>query len=161
MIFLYIKAIKIEEENMIKILENKLHNEIPLTKFMDLKILKYNEKKLITTAPLNKNINDKGTAFGGSLATLTIISAWSICWLITKELNLNSNNIVVIKNEHSYRKPVTKELICHTIKPNQNDIEKLKNKLLEKKSASIKINSQIIENGEICVDFVGYYVIKI
>lgn len=146
---------------MIKILENKLHNEIPLTKFMDLKITKYNEKELITIAPLNKNINDKGTAFGGSLATLTIISGWSICWLISKELEINSENIVVIKNEHSYRKPVKKELICHTKRPTKDEIENLKNKLLLKKSASIKISSQIIEDGEICVDFTGYYVIKI
>ncbi|MFX4154037.1 thioesterase domain-containing protein [Aliarcobacter butzleri] len=146
---------------MIKILENKLHNEIPLTKFMDLKITKYDEKELITIAPLNKNINDKGTAFGGSLATLTIISGWSICWLISKELEINSENIVVIKNEHSYRKPVTKELICHTKRPTKDEIEKLKNKLLLKKSASIKISSQIIEDDEVCVDFTGYYVIKI
>ncbi|MFY4803917.1 thioesterase domain-containing protein [Aliarcobacter butzleri] len=146
---------------MIKILENKLHNEIPLTKFMDLKIAKYDEKELITIAPLNTNINDKGTAFGGSLATLTIISGWSICWLISKELEINSENIVVIKNEHSYRKPVKKELICHTKRPTKDEIENLKNKLLLKKSASIKISSQIIEDGEICVDFTGYYVIKI
>ncbi|MDN5077303.1 thioesterase domain-containing protein [Aliarcobacter butzleri] len=146
---------------MIKILENKLHNEIPLTKFMDLKITEYDEKELITIAPLNKNINDKGTAFGGSLATLTIISGWSICWLISKELEINSENIVVIKNEHSYRKPVTKELICHTKRPTKDEIENLKNKLLLKKSASIKISSQIIEDGEVCVDFTGYYVIKI
>lgn len=146
---------------MIKILENKLHNEIPLTKFMDLKITKYDEKELITIEPLNKNINDKGTAFGGSLATLTIISGWSICWLISKELEINSENIVVIKNEHSYRKPVTKELICHTKRPTKDEIENLKNKLLLKKSASIKISSQIIEDGEVCVDFTGYYVIKI
>lgn len=146
---------------MIKILKNKLHNEIPLTKFMDLKITKYDEKELITIAPLNKNINDKGTAFGGSLATLTIISGWSICWLISKELEINSENIVVIKNEHSYRKPVTKELICHTKRPTKDEIENLKNKLLLKKSASIKISSQIIEDGEVCVDFTGYYVIKI
>lgn len=146
---------------MIKILENKLHNEIPLTKFMDLKIAKYDEKELITIAPLNTNINDKGTAFGGSLATLTIISGWSICWLISKELEINSENIVVIKNEHSYRKSVKKELICHTKRPTKDEIENLKNKLLLKKSASIKISSQIIEDDEVCVDFTGYYVIKI
>ncbi len=146
---------------MIKKLQNKLHNEIPLTKMMGIKVQEYNEKELITTAPLNININDKGTAFGGSLATMTIISAWSLCWLITEELGLQSNNIVVIKNEHSYKKPVTKDLVCITTKPSVEEIEILKNKLLTKKSASIKIKSQIIEDGEICVDFIGYYVIKL
>ena len=146
---------------MIKKLQNKLHNEIPLTKMMGIKVQEYNEKELITTAPLEPNINDKGTAFGGSLATMTIISAWSLCWLITEELGLQSNNIVVIKNEHSYKKPVTKDIVCFTTKPSIEEIEILKNKLLTKKSASIKIKSQIIEDGEICVDFMGYYVIKI
>ncbi len=146
---------------MIKTLQNKLYNEIPLTKLMELEIKDYNDFELMTIAPLEININDKGTAFGGSLSTITIISAWSLCWLISKELGFDSNNIVIIKNETSFRKPVTKDIICHTFKPLKEDIEILKKKLETKKSASIKISSQIIENDEICVDFTGYYVIKI
>ncbi len=146
---------------MIKTLQNKLYNEIPLTKLIELEIKDYNDFELITTAPLEININDKGTAFGGSLSTITIISAWSLCWLISKELGFDSNNIVIIKNETSFRKPVTKDIVCHTFKPSKENIEILKQKLLTKKSASIKISSQIIESEEICVDFSGYYVIKI
>ena len=142
-------------------LQKKLHNEIPLTKLMNINIKEYNEKELITTAPLNININDKGTAFGGSLSTMTIISSWSLCWLISKELGFNSKNIVVIKNENSYKKPVTKDIVCYTQKPSQQEIATLKEKLQTKKSASIKINSAIIENHEICVEFQGYYVIKL
>lgn len=146
---------------MIKELQNKLHNEIPLTKTMEIKIQNYNNQELITTASLGININDKGTAFGGSLSTLSIISGWSLCWLISKELGFNSNNIVIIKNETSFRKPVTKDIICHTKKPSDKEIQILKEKLVTKKSASIKIESNIIENNEICVDFVGFYVIKL
>ena len=142
-------------------LQNKLHNEIPLTKFMDIKIKEYNEKELITTAPLSININDKGTAFGGSLSTMTIISSWSLCWLIAKELGFDSKNIVVIRNENSYKKPVTKDIFCYTQKPSKEEIKKLKEKLETKKSASIKISSSIIEDNEICVEFEGYYVIKL
>ena len=142
-------------------LQKKLHNEIPLTKLMNINIKEYNEKELITTAPLNININDKGTAFGGSLSTMTIISSWSLCWLISKELGFNSKNIVVIKNENSYKKPLTKDIVCYTQKPSQQEIATLKEKLQTKKSASIKINSIIIENNETCVEFQGYYVIKL
>ena len=97
---------------MITKLQNKLHTEIPLTKFMQLNIEEYNKKELITTAPLDININDKGTAFGGSLSTITIISSWSLCWLISQELHYDSKNIVVIKNENRYLKPVTKNIVC-------------------------------------------------
>ena len=146
---------------MINKLQNKLHDEIPLTKTMGIKIQSYNESELITTAPLEININDKGTAFGGSLSTITIISAWSLSWLISKELGFDSNNIVIIKNETSFRKPVTKNIVCHTKKPSLKEIEILKQKLETKKSASIKIESKIIENDKICVEFEGYYVIKL
>ena len=77
-IFSLIK-LKEQEKLMIKQLEEKLHKNIPLTKFMDLKIINYDDKELITTAPLDININDKGTAFGGSLATITIISVRTEC----------------------------------------------------------------------------------
>lgn len=146
---------------LIKELQEKLHNEIPLTKIMNIRIQNYNEKELITTAPLEININDKGTAFGGSLSTMTIISSWSLCWLISKELGFDSKNIVVIKNENSYFKPITKDIVCYTQKPSIDEIKILENKLKSKKSASIKIYSKIIENNEICVEFEGYYVIKL
>lgn len=146
---------------MIKELQNKLHNEIPLTKIMEIKIQNYTNQELITTASLGININDKGTAFGGSLSTTTIISGWSLCWLISKELGFDSNNIVIIKNETSFRRPVTKDIVCHTKKPSLEEIQILKEKLLTKKSASLKIKSKIIEDGETYVDFVGFYVIKL
>ena len=146
---------------MINTLQKKLHNEIPLTKMMDIKIYSYTDKNLITTAPLDININDKGTAFGGSLSTMTIISSWSMCWLISQELRFDSKNIVVIKNETSYIKPVTKDIFCYTQKPSKNELEILNNKLKEKGSASIRIKSKILEDNEICVDFEGIYVIKL
>ncbi len=146
---------------IIELLQEKLHNEIPLTKLMNIKIEQYNNNSLITSAPLQININDKGTAFGGSLSTMTIISSWSMCWLISQELNIDSKNIVVIKNENSYKKPVTKDIYCYTMKPSIDEIEKVAKKLKEKGSASLKIKSSIIEDNQTCVDFEGIYVIKV
>lgn len=146
---------------LINKLQNKLHNEIPLTKHMNIIIKDYNDNELITTAPLEINVNDKGTAFGGSLSTMTIISSWSLCWLIANELGFDKTNIVVIKNENSYKAPVTKDINCFTIKPSKDEIEKLKEKLLNKGSTSIKIESYIKEDETTCVTFSGYYVIKV
>jgi len=146
---------------VIQKLQTKLHTEIPLTKFMQLNVCEYTKQQLITTAPLDRNINDKGTAFGGSLSTMTIISSWSLCWLISQELGFDSKNIVVIKNENSYFKPITKDIVCYTKKPTNDEIETLKQKLEKKGSASIKIKSQIIEDENVCVEFEGIYVIKL
>lgn len=147
---------------MIDKLQQKLHNEIPLTKVMGLEIKNFDETKLITVMPLDININDKGTAFGGSLSTMTIISSWSLCYLIIESLNYNTNSIVIINNSTNFKKPVIKNsIICNTKMPSKEDLEILKEKLKTKKSASLKVISHIIEDNEVCVEFEGYFVIKV
>ena len=146
---------------MIKELEDKLHTQIPMTKYMNLHVKSIDEQKLITTAPLEPNINDKGTGFAGSLSTLLTISAWSSCFLEVKKLGFEKSMIAIIKSDTSYKAPVTKDLVCETTLPSKEEINTLKNKLDTKGSASIKIKSKIIEDDKICVDFEGVYVIKI
>ena len=53
--------------------------------------------------------------------------------LFQKELGFDSNNIVIIKNETSFKKPVTKDIVCHTKKPSFEEIKTLKQKLEIKK----------------------------
>lgn len=147
---------------MIKRLKEKLYKQIPLTKYMQIDIKELTKKDLITTAPIEPNINDKMTGFAGSLSTLVTISAWSACYLCVEEkLGFKDAMIAIIKSDTSYRAPVTKELFCKTILPTQEEVDKLKDKLLLKGSGSLKVKSQIIENGKTCVDFQGVYVIKI
>ena len=142
-------------------LEKKLHNEIPMTKLMNLSIKSFDNKKLITQAPLDININDKGTAFGGSLSTITTISAWSTLFLLSKEFKIDKANIVIINSQAKFLKPVTKDIVCETFVPSSSELQTLQEKLSSKKSASIKICSHIIEDNKVCVDFEGIYVIKI
>jgi thioesterase domain-containing protein len=132
-----------------------------MTKLMKLKIISIDDKKLITTAPLDVNINDKGTAFGGSLSTMTIISSWSIALLQTEKLGYMNSMIAIIKNETSYKAPITKNLICYTFLPSNQELALFEKKLKDKQSASLKIKSQIIEDDKVCVEFNGIYVIKV
>lgn len=147
---------------MLKKLKEKLHKEIPLTKYMQINPKEIKENKLITTAPIEQNINDKQTGFAGSLSTLVTISAWSACYLLVEEdLGFKNTMIAVIKSDTSYRAPVTKELYSETTLPSKEEIERLKQKLDSKGSGSLRIKSQIIEDEKVCVDFEGIYVIKI
>lgn len=141
--------------------ENMLHTKIPMTKYMNLSLESYDDQALITKAPLEENINDKGTAFGGSLSTIAIMSSWSMCNFILDEFNLSSENIVIINNTTNFTAPVTKELVCHTKKPTKEQLETLQNKLNTKRSGSIKIQASIIEDDNVCMEFEGVYVIKL
>ncbi len=146
---------------MLTKLENKLHSEIPMTKLIQLHAKAIDDKKLITTAPLEININDKGTGFAGSLSTIVTISAWSACFLKVEELGYKNSMIAIIKSDTAYRAPVRKNIYCETILPSHEQLEVVKEKLELKGSASLKIKSLIIEDEKTCVEFEGIYVIKV
>lgn len=146
---------------MLQELEKKLHTQIPLTKLMKLRVETMDDKELITSAPLDVNINDKGTAFGGSSNAMTIISAWSACVLITQKLGFNDTMIAIIKNQSSFRAGITEDFKCITSLPTKDEIDKLANKLRSRGSTSIKLKSQIIEKGKVCLDFEGIYLIRL
>ena len=59
-------------------LERKLREEIPLARAMDLRVADYDGQALTLAAPLPPNINDKGCAFGGSLASLMTLAGWGL-----------------------------------------------------------------------------------
>ena len=147
------------KENLKK-LETKIHDEIPMTKLMDLSLEALDDKHLITKAPLDININDKGSAFGGSLASITIISSWCLARLIADNLGYEDCDILIIKNESTFSKQVLKQITCKCTIPSQKDISILNDKMKTKGSASLKITAQIIEDDDICMNFEGIYVIK-
>lgn len=141
--------------------QNKLYNQIPLTKLMEFKVDNIDENILKTKAPISINKNDKNTAFAGSLSTITTISAWSICFLKCFDWGYENAMIAIIDSNTKYLKPVTSDIICETTIPTIEEFNKLKKKLVEKGSGSIKIRSKVVQNNSTCVEFEGIYVIKI
>ena len=58
--------------------EQQLLADIPLARAMQLRVAAWNERGLVLAAPLAPNINDKGCAFGGSLASLMTLAGWGV-----------------------------------------------------------------------------------
>lgn len=55
-----------------------IRQKIPLAKAMDLRLNDYDGDRLSLFAPLAPNVNDKGCAFGGSLASLLTLAGWAL-----------------------------------------------------------------------------------
>lgn len=62
-------------------LERELLGEIPLARAMALTVAGYDGATLALAAPLAPNGNDKGCAFGGSLASLMTLAGWGLVHL--------------------------------------------------------------------------------
>src|SRR5690554_3016839 len=59
-------------------LQEILTSAVPLGQAMALEVSRLDEHGVELKLPLAPNVNDKGTAFGGALASAMILAAWSI-----------------------------------------------------------------------------------
>lgn len=100
-------------------LYKKLTRDIPLTRHLGFEIVSASPQKVHLRARLAENINHKGTGFGGSLYTLSVLAAYSLVYLGLEHEEIDTNDIVIQKGEMKYLKPVTGDfdIVCEFDKP--------------------------------------------
>jgi thioesterase domain-containing protein len=86
-------------------LEAYLHAHIPLSAAMQVAVVSASPDAVALSAPLAPNINHRSTAFGGSVSTLAILSAWSLVNLRLKDDGLPSR-LVIQSNRMDYDAPI-------------------------------------------------------
>lgn len=84
---------------------------IPLTRTMQIALRDYDGDSLTLAAPLAPNVNDKGCAFGGSLASVTTLAGWGLIALKLKSLGLDCD-VYVQDSTIRYLAPVWGDLIA-------------------------------------------------
>ena len=86
-------------------LERVLTREIPLGGAMALAIERLDEQRLVLSLPLEPNINDKGTAFGGALVSAMILAGWSLPRLLLRRADRVAD-LVIGRAETRFLLPV-------------------------------------------------------
>jgi thioesterase domain-containing protein len=85
-----------------------LHQNIPLTAALGARALRCDAYEVEIGAPLKPNLNHRGTAFGGSLATLGIVSGWALLHLALRRENLPAR-LVIQRSECDFAESVEGE----------------------------------------------------
>lgn len=134
-----------------------LKTQIPLLNHMGLGDLKFDGHKLVLPAVLAPNINDKGTGFGGSLATLATISGWCLTTLLLKDQMLDCD-VMIRDCEIRYLAPVTGDFHAEVVVPSSNDVEGFVSRLRDKGRARLTLEVVVIQNGNKALVMQGNYV---
>src|SRR5919107_1389380 len=90
------------------------YSKIPVTRALGVGVEEYDGRRLVLTAPLRENVNHLGTAFGGSLNALAVLSGYGLLWL---ELRDTECHIVIRDSSISYDRPVRGELRAVCARP--------------------------------------------
>lgn len=97
-------------------LEAFLHERIPLTRALGCQVIAADRAGVHLRAPLEPNTNVHGTAFAGSLASLSLLSGW--IWVVVALRECGEQAAVVVKRcEVAYLAPVEGELDVHCAPP--------------------------------------------
>ncbi len=85
--------------------KKRLNEVIPLTRSLAVNLVAYDGRQLLVSAPLEPNHNHQGTAFGGSLYSVAVVSAWGLVELLLADAGL-AGNILIQSGEMEYLGPV-------------------------------------------------------
>ncbi len=143
----------------LKKLEAFLMEHLPLARAAGICVDEYTGNKLVVSAPLDKNINDKGTAFGGSLYNLCVITAWGMTDLKAKELGLKGD-IVVAKGEINYLRPLKGRLVASVTSPIEEELVHIEKSYKSRGKAIFNLDVTVLdEQLKPCVKFHGKYAV--
>lgn len=87
-------------------LETYLHDHIPLSRAMAVRVVSILDDKVVLAAPLGPNINHRDTVFGGSASAVAILSAWSLLHLRLVAAGQPSR-LVIQRNSMEYLAPIS------------------------------------------------------
>lgn len=137
-----------------------LHTQIPLTKSLGLSIISLDQKGARIRAPLAPNHNHMGSAFGGSLSTMMILSGY--IWLYDALLKNNHHaHVILFREEAEYLLPVRTDIEVLAKAPSEQEWKKFEEVFIRKGTGRIVLHSEIRSgNDDLAATFRGEFVAK-
>ena len=146
--------------NSLKAFQQFVHQHIPLVSQMQLRLDSISTDTLLAAAPLQPNINDKGTVFGGSSAALMTICGWSLIKYHLEAMGLD-HDVVIHRSNTQWSRAQTDDLqIKAMLKTPINWSEWTTQILHKNRSTRIHVNNEVQnQQGQICSAMAGTYVV--
>jgi thioesterase domain-containing protein len=121
--------------------------KIPLARAMDLRLHHYDTDSITLAAPLAPNVNDKGCAFGGSLASLMTLAGWALVELALQQRGEHCD-VFVGESTVRYLEPVWNDFHARATPVEGTDWETFFRTLQERGKARIEVRCTVPGSGD-------------
>ena len=142
---------------VIQDINDYLNRYVPLFQAMQARLERCDAAGLSLVAPLEPNINDKGTAFAGSLNATATLAGWGTIWLVLREHGIRSHVVIQASTVHYFR-PVTGDFTARCKAPSATAIERLVKSVAKKGRGRIELDVTIADASGDAVRFHGRFV---
>ncbi len=134
-----------------------LSEQIPLCQAMDLELRHLSLAHVRLSVPLTPNVNDKGTAFGGSIAAALTMAGWSL--LTTRLLHAGLDaDLMIHRSEIIYERPVTTDFHAYCDWLNEDDWSVFLNQLKRRGRARLVMKSWVAGDSHAAATMTGSFV---
>jgi thioesterase domain-containing protein len=137
--------------------EKFLHEQIPITRAMGLRVVAHDENGFVVEAPVALNSNHLRTAFGGSINAVATLAAYGFLWV---ELNEAAAHVVVAESSIRFLRPIREMIRATCLRPDAGSLATFRNEFLAKRKARIKLRVNVTEAGEKAAEFDGSFVAR-
>jgi thioesterase domain-containing protein len=138
-------------------MERYLHENIPLSSAMGIRVKAATPEHLLLAAPLAPNINHHQTVFGGSGAVLATLAAWTLLHLRLQHERLDAQ-LVIQRSSIEYDRPIPGdfEAVCRFA--DETAWARFRSTLQRRGRARITLNTYLLYTGLEMGSFVGDFV---
>jgi thioesterase domain-containing protein len=144
-------------EDKLRAVEKFLHEQIPITRAMGLRVTTNDASGFTIEAPVALNSNHLRTAFGGSINAVATLAAYGFLWL---ELKDAAAHVVVAESSIRFLRPVRETIRATCLRPEANTLATFRGEFGEKQNARITLRVTVAEAGEIAAEFEGRFVAR-
>jgi thioesterase domain-containing protein len=137
--------------------EKFLHEQIPITRAMGLRVVANDENGFTVEAPVALNSNHLRTAFGGSINAVATLAAYGFLWM---ELNEAAAHVVVAESSIRFLRPVRETIRATCARPDASTLVAFRSQFAEKRKARIRLRVNVTEAGETAAEFEGRFVAR-
>jgi thioesterase domain-containing protein len=137
-------------------LQTRIGREFPLARHIGISVESADEAGVILRAPLAPNANHKGTAFGGSLYSVAVLTGWA--W-VARHLAARqvAADAVIQESTMRFLKPVHGELRACSVAPSGAQIEKFGKMLQRAGRGRIRLRVDIHYEQTLATLFEGVF----
>jgi thioesterase domain-containing protein len=145
------------EESALRRAEEFLHEQIPITRAMGLRVVANDESGFTVEAPVALNSNHLRTAFGGSINAVATLAAYGFLWV---ELNDAAARVVVAESSIRFLRPVRETIRATCFRPGANTLSGFRRDFTGKGKARITLQVKVTEANETAAAFEGLFVAR-
>ncbi|MBO9667160.1 MAG: YiiD C-terminal domain-containing protein [Bdellovibrio sp.] len=148
---------EVNSQDLIQILSDN----IKLYEHLGIEVQELNSHRAVFKVSLEKNLNHKGTAFGGSLYASGVLSAYALVLAGLKHYKIDTENIVIAKGSIEYHRPVETDFEIRCAFKDEAEEKNFYKELQEKKRVRADLHVQILgEGGSLRASLVGAFVVR-